>query len=204
MRSWIWIVLPLWTAACAAAPVAPSSSPPAAEAPTAPAVDPADARLSAVKEAVPALAGALKARLQAAMSDGGPEAAARVCADEAQAMTKQIADARGVSVGRSSLRLRNPANQGPDWVSAWLTEQGERPAAGVEGFARVDVVGTTRVARVLKPIPVDALCLTCHGPKETLTEPVRALLAARYPTDAATGYAVGDLRGAVWGEATVP
>jgi hypothetical protein len=167
-------------------------------------VDPADARLSAVKEAVPALAGALKTRLQAAMSDGGPEAAARVCADEAQAMTQKLADERGVSVGRSSLRLRNPANQGPEWVTAWLTEQGERPAAGVEGFARVDVVGGTRVARVLKPIPVDALCLTCHGPKETLTEPVRALLAARYPTDAATGYAVGDLRGAVWGEATVP
>ncbi|MEQ1568286.1 MAG: DUF3365 domain-containing protein [Myxococcota bacterium] len=166
-------------------------------------VDPAEHRLQEAKEAVPALGNELRARLEAAMSEGGPEAAVKVCAGEAQEITRRIASERDVAVGRSSLRLRNPANAAPDWVAAWLAEQGERPAAGVEGVAHIDTVGGVRVARVIAPIAVGAGCVVCHGPTETLAEPVRALLAERYPSDAATGYAAGDLRGAVWAEAVI-
>lgn len=38
---------------------------------------------------------------------------------------------------------------------------------------------------------------TCHGPGNSIPDTVRAMLAARYPDDRATGYAVGDLRGAI-------
>jgi hypothetical protein len=164
--------------------------------------DPAEERLADAKEAVAALGSGLKSRLQAAMSEGGPASAMRVCADEAQAITRGVAD-EGVTAGRSSLRLRNPSNAPPDWVAAWLAEQGERPADGVKGFERIDTVEGIRVARVLRPIPVDAVCLSCHGPAQSLAEPVQALLAERYPTDAATGYALGDLRGAIFAEATL-
>jgi hypothetical protein len=137
------------------------------------------------------------------MAEGGPEAAVRVCADEAQATARRVADERGGSVGRASLRLRNPANAAPDRVAAWLAAQGERPAAGVDGFERVDAVGDGRVARVLTPIAVEPPCLACHGSAEGLPPAVKALLAEKYPADAATGYAAGDLRGAVWAEAPV-
>jgi hypothetical protein len=40
------------------------------------------------------------------------------------------------------------------------------------------------------------LCLTCHGP--TLAADVAAAVAARYPRDEATGFAAGDLRGALY------
>ena len=72
------------------------------------------------------------------MSEQGPEAAARYCSLEAQGLTSGLAEARGVRVGRSSLRLRNPTNEGPPWVEAWLAEQGEREADGVETMRRLE------------------------------------------------------------------
>lgn len=48
--------------------------------------------------------------------------------------------------------------------------------------------------RYMKAIPTKGLCLTCHG--EALTEPVKATLAELYPEDKATGFKVGDIRGA--------
>jgi Protein of unknown function (DUF3365) len=174
----MWIAL----LACSSAPPAPEPV--------------ATDRLAETQAAVATLAGTVRGRLQAAMAEGGPVAAVSVCADEAQALTAQVSRDTGGRVGRSSLRLRNPANAPPDWVAAWLAEQGERPAAGVEGFARVEDGKT----RVLKPVAVEAVCVTCHGPPDQIPADVKALLAERYPADAATGYAVGDLRGAAWAE----
>ncbi len=149
------------------------------------------------------LGGALKARLVAAMEESGPQGAVTMCADEAQGIGALALAGSGVRAGRASLRLRNPNNAPPDWVAAWLAAQGERPAEGVAGL---DVIADTergRVARVIRPIAVEAVCLTCHGPAASIPEEVQAVLAARYPTDQATGYAAGDLRGALWAEAPV-
>lgn len=172
---------------------------PEAAAPAAPAVDHDQEALSAAEAAAKKLGGTLRERLTGAMSEGGPAKAIGMCADEAQGLTAGVAGETKASVGRSSLRLRNPANAAPEWVAAWLAEQGERPADGVTGFAKV-VDGK---ARVIKPIAVEAPCVACHGPKDTLDPAVAALLAERYPTDQATGYAVGDLRGALWAEVEV-
>jgi len=54
--------------------------------------------------------------------------------------------------------------------------------------------------RVHPPAEGEGACLTCHGPTESIPEDVRAALRERYPDDKATGYAVGDLRGALWAE----
>ena len=148
-----------------------------------------------VQAAAKKLGAELKARLQAAMQQGGPDAAVRVCADEAQAITAQ-AQTEDVAVGRRSLRMRNPKNTAPAWVDAWLTEHGERPLEGLG--PRFEVVDGT--ARFLRPIGVDAVCLLCHGPAESIQPSVKTLLAENYPDDAATGYALGDLRGVVWAE----
>ena len=39
-------------------------------------------------------------------------------------------------------------------------------------------------------------CLACHGPRESQSPELRTALERDYPHDAATGYAVGELRGA--------
>lgn len=158
---------------------------------------PADEATARANAAADDLARTLRARRLAAMSEGGPALAVRVCADEAQRMAAEVAARHGARVGRSSLRLRNPADAPPEWVAAWLAAQGERFATGITGFARVE----DGQARVLRPIVVEGPCLGCHGPAESIAPEVAALLRERYPGDAATGYRIGDLRGALWAEA---
>lgn len=145
------------------------------------------------------LGGTLKARVVEELGKGDAAAAVTVCAAEAPKLAATIRTETGVTVGRSSLRLRNPANAAPAWVQDWLRAQGERSAEGVVPVATV-VDGK---ARVIKPIAIEAACLTCHGAKETLAPGLAAELGKRYPADAATGYALGDLRGALWAEVPV-
>jgi hypothetical protein len=51
--------------------------------------------------------------------------------------------------------------------------------------------------RFMKALPVKPLCLTCHGSEQTIPASVQARLAHEYPNDTATGYSVGQIRGAV-------
>ncbi len=166
-------------------------------------VDPEQEALDRARFAAKALGGKLKGELMAALTSGTPADALEMCAGNAGTLTRGVGAQTGVRVGRSSLRLRNPDNQGPSWVTAWLTEQGERPVSGVEGFARVEETSQGKVARFLVPIGVEPPCLNCHGPAESLESDVRARLGRHYPMDAAVGYAAGDLRGAIWAEARV-
>lgn len=188
------------TTAAPAASTEPAAAPAASTAPAAPpaARTPGEA-LAAANAAADRLGSTLRARLLGAMAEGGPARAAVVCADEAQALTRAAATESGARVGRSSLRLRNAADAAPDWVAAWLSEAGERPAAGVVGLAQA----TETHARVLRPIALEAPCLSCHGDPASLAPEVAAVLHERYPDDRATGYALGDLRGALWAEVDV-
>lgn len=161
------------------------------------------AALAETEQGAALLGRTLRARVAEAMEQGGPMQGVKVCAEEAQQLTRQAQEQSGVSVGRSSLRLRNPANAGPEWVTVWLQEQGERPAEGVAPVARVVDTPAGRRAQVIKPIAVEGPCVVCHGPTEAIAPEVRELLEQRYPRDRAVGYAAGDLRGALWAESPV-
>ena len=179
----LFLILPF-----AALAAGPSSSP-------APTETSAEATAIARAEAAAVRLGStLKARVVEEMGKGGPVAAVSVCNVEAPALAATIQSETGVTLGRSSLRLRNPANAPPAWVQDWLLAQGERLAAGTTPVATV-VDGK---ARVIKPITVEAPCLACHGAPVAIAPAVKAEIARHYPMDAATGYAVGDLRGALW------
>ncbi|MCC6525458.1 MAG: DUF3365 domain-containing protein [Polyangiaceae bacterium] len=176
-----------------------SGAPSASASGTASGADP----LARAEAAAGRLGKTLRARLEEVLKASGPAAAVAVCAAEAQALGTQIASETGVRVGRASLRLRNPADAGPDWVAAWLRAQGERPAEGVAPVRELVDGPTGKVARVLKPIAVDKPCLACHGQPAELAAEVTPALAATYPDDAAVGYREGDLRGALWAELPV-
>lgn len=192
---WWWLIL-----ACGGEA---SPTPAVTEAPP-PAVDARAAALEQADAAAKKLGSTLKARMSEAMVAGGPPQAIGVCSGEAQAMTAQIASDSGAKLGRTSARLRNPMNGAPEWVFTWLQENEGKPAAEVKGFSRVDDTPLGSYARVVKPIAVEAGCLVCHGPKDSLDPAVVGLIAERYATDAAVGYAEGDLRGALWAEVALP
>jgi len=183
MKHAIWVLLALSATRC---------SRNTTETP-APAVD-----FGPLDRAADAFSGRLRGALQGAMQRGGPVAAVEVCATQAQTLRAEVAREHGVRLGRASLRLRSAADAAPDWVDRWLRAQGERPAAGVVGVRVVE----GGVRRVLRPIAVEGPCMACHGDAASQPEALRAALQARYPADRATGYAVGDLRGALWVEAT--
>jgi len=134
----------------------------------------------------------LQQALIAGMQDG-PESAIRACKEKAP----QIADALsvdGVLVGRTSHKLRNPANTAPNWVTPVLE------AYLSMGSARTPAVVPLADNRIgyVEPIVMQALCLNCHG--DALQPELAARIREDYPQDAATGFSVGDLRGVFWAE----
>ena len=137
-----------------------------------------------------------KRDLKAALVEGmqpGPANAIDVCRLEAPALaSKHSKD--GVRIGRSSHRLRNPANSGPVWVreviEAWL----EDPAARTPRTVSLDAGREGYV----EPILTQPLCLACHG--NSPDPAVAEALESHYPDDQATGFEVGDLRGVFWVE----
>jgi len=176
---------------------APSATLAAAETPV------SAAALAKAEGAAKKLGGTLKQKLMGALGSGSAAQAVEVCAGEAQALVAQVRKETGVRVGRSSLRLRNEADAPPEWVGAWLKAQGERKAEGALGIHAVVETKEGKVARVLVPIAVEAPCILCHGDPAAIAPEVKGAIEARYPKDAATGYQVGDLRGALWAEAVV-
>jgi hypothetical protein len=136
-----------------------------------------------------AMAQSMMAELKAELELGGPSGAVVVCRDMAPMIAEHVADDHGLAIGRTSHRLRNPANVAPDWGREVVAAVVSTPTylAGPEGELGV-----------MLPIKLASPCLVCHGPREGLTEDVRTALAESYPEDRATGFSEGDLRGWFW------
>jgi mono/diheme cytochrome c family protein len=152
-----------------------------------------DVRVDASRAVAAQFQQTLGARLQAALADGGTEAAIKVCADEAPTIAERIGVEHGVSVARRTERPRNPANTADVDDRALLArferELATQPATLPEHFEnRAD--GSAFYARA---IVVQPQCLACHGP--ALTAETATALQMNYPNDRATGYAPGALRG---------
>jgi hypothetical protein len=137
----------------------------------------------------------LAGRLAAALQAGGPAAAVTVCRDEARRLAADVADEHGVSLGRTSDRLRNPRNAAPAWAGELVDSAG--PAAANVRPAAVDL--GDRIG-LLRPIVAAQACTRCHGSLEEIAPDVRERLSIEYPDDRAVGYAAGDHRGFFWVE----
>ncbi len=136
------------------------------------------------------------------MTKGGPMEAIKVCAELAPEIANRLSRENGWRVTRVGTRVRNPLLGMPDaWEQHVLEGFAARAAKGemYAGMSHGEVVeepdGT--YYRYMKPIAVQAKCLLCHGPTETIPGSIKTMLKQHYPFDAATGYQAGDLRGAV-------
>ena len=195
----MWLILAL---ACNRGPQEPVPLEPVAE-PTGP-VDQGSAAqrkaegsaFVAAELATKKLGSTMKERVSTAMAEGGTVAAIPACQADAPTLTAAAGSAT-VTVGRSSAKLRNPANAGPEWVQDWLQDNSDKRFDQVTGSS--DLVDGE--ARLIRPIQMEPGCLACHG--SNIDEATQAALSAAYPQDQATGYSAGDLRGAVWATAKV-
>ena len=160
---------------------------------------PVDPNVAAARGIVKNFATGLQGELQTAMQSGGPTKAITVCKDRAPAIAKAEEQKSGwQKVGRTSLKLRNPANKPDAWELAVLKRFEERKAAGEDPakieYSEVVAAGGTKTFRYMKAIPTQELCVACHG--EKIDKPTAAKLAKLYPQDKARGFKPGDIRGA--------
>ncbi len=147
-------------------------------------------------EAMDALLRSLQSRLQQALAERGVAGAVEVCREEAPALAAKIAAERGLELGRTSHKLRNPANAPRPWVSPYLRAAAGKPASGVPQT----VVDLGDRIGVLRPIPTGGACLLCHGDPQGFDPELRRTLDRLYPNDKAVGFREGEFRGFVWAE----
>jgi hypothetical protein len=135
-----------------------------------------------------------KHELQEALRLGlskSPVDAISACRTRAPEIATALSE-EGIDVGRTSDRLRNPANSSPGWVKPILEAYIDNPT---ERAPRAVPLPDSRLGYV-EPILVQPLCLTCHG--DPLAPDIAARIDELYPEDRAVGYEIGDLRGVFW------
>ena len=143
------------------------------------------------------LGGALKKQLET----GGAESAIGVCKQIAPALAAEYSK-DGRLVKRVSLKTRNKTQGTPDdWEKEVLEgfDQGQRGGKPLDAMevSMVNSDADGRWFRYMKAIPVQPMCLQCHGKPADISTWVKAMLTKEYPEDKATGYSAGEIRGAI-------
>ncbi|MBF0192236.1 MAG: DUF3365 domain-containing protein [Magnetococcales bacterium] len=140
----------------------------------------------------------LLATLQEEIGKSGFAGSIPVCKEMAPKVAGEVSKQTGWKIKRVSLKTRNESRAVPDeWEKAALVEFDQRAAAG-ESPAKLEKgaqIGSEY--RYVKALPVQAVCLGCHGQPDQLTPEVKAALSQHYPNDKATGYSEGQIRGAI-------
>ena len=140
----------------------------------------------------------LKAELTSALANAGPTGAIGVCRTRAPEIAARLSRESGALVSRTALRVRNPANAPDDLQHAILEQFADDLAAGRTEMPLEAAVEINRGGKIehryMRAIPMDAMCLACHG--QQLAPAVAAAIAKAYPEDQATGFEQGQLRGA--------
>jgi len=176
----------------------PSSAPPPTPPPPPLTPDQQAAAIARGKAIATETFGVLSTNLQTALAAGGVSNALPFCSLAASPLTASVSERHGVKVRRVTHKPRNPAARASatetavlDGFRAALTPGGPPPAP----LATNLIAGQ---ATFFAPIVIsNPLCLQCHGePGKDLSEENLVLIRQHYPQDEATGFKLGDLRGA--------
>ncbi|RHX78110.1 hypothetical protein DLM77_18815 [Leptospira yasudae] len=99
-----------------------------------------------------------------------------------------------------SEKPRNPNQQLETWETDTFDQWRESEKTGLKPYTMIFT--ESRQVKMLQPILIqNATCLKCHGEAKDINPQVAKKIKELYPHDQATGYKLGDLRGAfsaVW------
>lgn len=139
----------------------------------------------------------LSSNLQSAIRSGGVSNALPFCSVAAVPLTTSLAGKRGVAIRRLTHKPRNPVNRADALESTILDHF---RTSGVEPNPPAPVVTNLNAATLSYFAPIvlnNELCLKCHGePGVDIAPEDLAIIQRLYPQDQATGFRLGDLRGA--------
>ncbi len=132
---------------------------------------------------------ALGKKLKAAIAEGGPSHAIEVCSKTAPEIAETFST-KEFQIHRIGTRVRNMHTGTPTLDERELLQKLSPKSPDI-----VEPVGGKLV--YLRAIYISKkLCLKCHGDPKSIDPKTREALARLYPEDKATGYKLGDLRGA--------
>ncbi|GFD83015.1 hypothetical protein KUL118_58770 [Tenacibaculum sp. KUL118] len=147
-----------------------------------------------------ALGGALKSRLKQAIQSGGLEAGVEECKLAAEPIAEGLSQ-NGWAVGRTALKVRNPNNAPDEWereqlaLFASLLEktklEDKQPSTPIDTYKYDSDSGEFRY---MMAIQQGQVCMACHGAQ--VSPSVKETILKHYPEDEATGFELGELRGA--------
>ena len=179
------LALPALTAGCATGPTVEEQAAMAADA----------------RKASAALIQSLGGELKAAMGEKGPTGAVSICKERAPRIAAEVSRQFNFDVNRVSPKNRNPAAIPDAWEAEAQAGLEKRLAAGEKPETldtwQVVTTSTGRQFRYARALPVQPVCLICHGDPAAMSDDLKARLAAEYPQDRATGYRPGNVRGIV-------
>jgi hypothetical protein len=139
--------------------------------------------------------------LKTQIESSGIESAISVCKQVAPAMAEQYTN-QSRTVKRVSLKPRNQSQGTPDeWERKTLEyfnqAQKDGQLATKMEVSALEKTDSGQVFRYMKAIPTQAMCLKCHGSEQDISANLKQLLTSEYPNDLATGYSLGEVRGAI-------
>ncbi len=134
---------------------------------------------------------ALSTTLKKEMASGGVAKAVKYCNLEALPITDSLSTVHNATIRRISNKYRNPSNKPTATEQEILDSYAQQVVQGKKIGPQVIVTEGHEV--FYAPIKMKALCLSCHGDKVNI--PDYKTILELYPTDLATGYKLGDLRG---------
>ncbi|MGB5383659.1 MAG: DUF3365 domain-containing protein [Lutimonas sp.] len=138
----------------------------------------------------------LTTQLTQKLAEGGLEHALTFCNENAILITENIASNYHADVQRMSHKNRNPINRATPEDLAIINGFIEDMEQKKELKPILD--GNDTFVKYYAPILTQEKCLTCHGiVGKEVHKRTDSLIKNLYPTDLATGFQAGDLRG-VW------
>ena len=146
------------------------------------------------------LATDLKSELSNAIQKDGIISAIQTCKLRAPEITQEVNADSTLQIKRTSLKWRNPNNAPDEWEKKILLVFEHKRTQGIElvdlTATEVESLNDKKVYRHMRAIPTQPICLNCHGGEKILSPEVKNVLKDTYPNDRATGFQVGDIRGA--------
>ncbi len=142
--------------------------------------------------------GTLKPTLKSALKqDKTSVTAMGACSSMAMDMTDEYNKVtQDVKIRRTALKYRNSKNK-PDSTDKEVMYRLQAVNDGKP--VAVDMGGSYRV---YKPLKTKQACLLCHGDSNQISPKITKMIQTKYPHDLATGFKLGEFKGAVVAEIT--
>lgn len=138
-------------------------------------------------------ASTLQQALKTAIKEGGLNNGIEVCHSKAPEIASTLS-VDGWVIKRTSLKTRNTANKPDQWEQNILNQFETQSSNGEDVTTLVVSSYDNEGFRLMKAIPTGPICMGCHG--SSVDPKTLEKINDLYPNDQATGFSIGDLRGA--------